>query len=72
MLHLYAVAEPGQVVMRSHSFRAMQEVVTRLMLMNKPFSYHYNGYNHVVEAGADTVCVLGPPKLDDRVIVGDK
>jgi hypothetical protein len=73
MLHLHAVPQPGRITLRSHSFRAMQEVIIRLTLMHLPFEYYHDGYSHIVtttrvEEGRS---LLGSPTFEnaDRIVV---
>jgi hypothetical protein len=73
MLHLHAVPEPNRVTVRSQSFRAMQEVIVRMMLMHLPFEYRHDGHSHIIVTmhGEEAKSLLGAPSFDNvsRIVV---
>jgi hypothetical protein len=71
MLNLYAVPEPTRITMRSHSFRAAQELLIRLVLVHTAFEYRYDGHWHIITAEAAARCVLGSPTFQNgsRIVV---
>jgi hypothetical protein len=71
MLHLHIVPEPGRLIMRSHAFHPMRELMTRLMLMHLPFEYRCDGHWHIITSEAAARSALGSPPFDaaERIIV---